>query len=218
MKHLLLALFLALPGIAQAVQVQVSWDLPTSRVDGTPLPASELAKTTVEWGTCGTDTIASVEGSVDVPAPGTTVAVERGPGEVCFRANVTDTENRTSAWSPTVMTTVPSDAPPENPVILQIAVLPLPQTEQYVAYSVKGYQNTVVRLFSDRGMVKAPGSNLVDVGSPCNCVAQAYLDADGLTWCGVEGQIQVANNTASGGVPRGAPFPAGYGATCRAVG
>ena len=218
MKHVLLALCLMVPGLALAVPVQVSWNLPTARVDGTPLPVSELAKTTVEWGTCGTDTIAVVEGSQDAAAPATTLTFDHAAGQICVRAKVTDTQNRVSDWSGTVMAVIESDSPPNAPVILQITLLPLPQPESYVAYSDKGYRNTKVAILLDGALLDAPGSNLVAVGSPCNC-SIAKLDTAGAVWCSVGGQIQVANNSGTnGGVAKGSAFPDEYVATCRATG
>ena len=208
----LLALLVA--GSVSAETVTVTWNLPTTRVDGTDLPATELAKTTVVYGTCGTDDVATVEGSLDVASPGTSVQFEHAPGEICVKANVTDLNGLVSDWSAVAYGEVKSDSPPGAPIIIELAYLPKPEL-QYVVYSPKGYQNTTVRQIVDGVVTKAPGVNLVAVGSPCNCAisVMGYND-DGALWCSVGGQTQRAFNTTEGGVPQGEPFPDHYASTC----
>ena len=201
-------------GTAFAETVTVTWTLPTTRMDGTALPATELVKTTVVYGTCGTDDLASIDGSMDVPSPGTVFEFDRAPGEVCVTANVTDTEGRVSNWSAVAYGEIKSDSPPGAPVIIEIAYLPKPELT-YVVYSPKGYRETVVRRIVDGALVKAPGNNLVATGSPCNCAISVMgYNGDGALWCSVGGQIQRSNNTVEGGVPKGAAFPDEYASTC----
>jgi len=199
---------------ALAETVTVTWTLPTTRMDGTALPASELVKTTVVYGTCGTNDVAQIDGSMDVPSPGATVQFDRAPGEVCVKANVTDTEGRVSDWSAVAYGDVKSDSPPGAPIIIELAYLPKPELT-YVVYSPKGYQQTVVREIVNGEVVKAPGNNLVATGSPCNCAISVMgYNGDGALWCSVGGQTQKAVNTSEGGVPKGEAFPESYASTC----
>lgn len=41
---------------AQTLELQITWDIPTTRVDGSPLPASEYGGTIVRWGECALGT------------------------------------------------------------------------------------------------------------------------------------------------------------------
>lgn len=82
----------------------VSWTLPTQRVDGTPLPVSELATTEIEVTRDG-----AVVATNGVPAPGTswTLARELPPNyTLCYRARVVDTDGLVSDWSAEVCKTV----------------------------------------------------------------------------------------------------------------
>ena len=104
---LLLALLLLVPTVAFAAGSQsddVSWSLPTTRVDGTPLPASELDRTEIEVTRDG-----SVVATNSVPVPGTSwnLARELPPNyTLCYRARVVDTDGLASDWSAEVCKTV----------------------------------------------------------------------------------------------------------------
>lgn len=41
----------ALPATAQQLQLRIEWDIPTTREDGSPLPANEYGGAFVSWGT-----------------------------------------------------------------------------------------------------------------------------------------------------------------------
>src|SRR5262245_4445864 len=74
--------FLALvihPSIAVAAgtTAQLSWVMPTSYTDETPLPAADIAETVIEWRRTAAG---PVLGTVRVPAPATVTTV---PGLTC---------------------------------------------------------------------------------------------------------------------------------------
>lgn len=101
----LLAVFL--PGLASAAGSQsddISWTLPTTRTDNTPLPVSEIDRTEIEV------TKAGVLVGVDaVPAPATSYTWNRDlpPNyTMCYRARVVDTGGLESAWTAAVCKTV----------------------------------------------------------------------------------------------------------------
>lgn len=74
---------------AQVVQDHLSWKLPATRTDGSALAASELAKTTIQWGPSGGP---YTQGSVDVQVPLEAVTLDRtgaGIGTRCYVAFVT---------------------------------------------------------------------------------------------------------------------------------
>ncbi len=86
---------------AQVVTDRVSWDMPTQRVDGTALPVSEIAKTTIAWGTSVAGPFTNTQ---DVAAPTTTFTFTRGTpgtGMRCYVLFVTDTDGRVGAQTPT---------------------------------------------------------------------------------------------------------------------
>lgn len=79
---------------AQVVTDTVSWTLPTQRTDGSALPASEIAKTTIAWGTSVAGPFPNTQ---DVASPGTSHVFTRsspGTGTRCYVAYVTDTDGK----------------------------------------------------------------------------------------------------------------------------
>ena len=117
----LAALLLSL-GIARhatAADATLNWTLPTQRVDGTPMPASEIASTQVAYGVCAAgNTLPASPTVVNVPAPATTVVVPvAGYGTYCFAARVTDTFGLTSAYTAVVSKSYAPTSPPRPPVL-----------------------------------------------------------------------------------------------------
>lgn len=77
----------------------VSWTMPATRTDGTPLPVTEIARTTVAWGTTPGGPYPNAQ---DVAAPATTFTFNRGTpgtGTRCYVAFVTDTDGRVGGQS-----------------------------------------------------------------------------------------------------------------------
>lgn len=114
MKFLIACVLCTVTATAWAAGSQsddVTWVLPTTRVDGTPLPVTELARTEIEVSRDGT-----VLTTTDVPAPSTsfTWARELPPNyELCYRARVVDTDGLISDWTvPTCKTVKGKPNPP----------------------------------------------------------------------------------------------------------
>jgi hypothetical protein len=91
----------------------LTWTHPTQYVDGTALPANLIAKTVIVWGnTPG----GPWPNTVDVPAPATTLTVQRGAnpyGTRCYKAATVLTTGAQSSYSVEGCKTVaqPSKAP-----------------------------------------------------------------------------------------------------------
>lgn len=230
MRKLLLtsALLLSCLGVAHSATVEVTWEWPTERVDGKPLdPATELKNITIEHGACNASNtgLSTVDGQLVAAFPQTVGTFDKPAGDWCLSAYVVDTDSLSSDRL-TIAFTVPA-APPETnakpsmPVIVKVAIVwpttPPPPVKSWETYSAQGYQSTTVNQIVDGVKVKAPGSNTVKVGVPCDCSKYGLVDGSGVQWCSVGGQLQAAWNTTVGGIPRGEPFPDNYVATCREV-
>lgn len=103
---------------AQVTTDVVSWTLPTQRTDGSALPVSEIAKTTVAWGTSAAGPFPNVQ---DVASPGTSHTFTRGApgtGTRCYVAFVTDTGGRVGGQVGPACKTV--TAAPGAPTNLQV--------------------------------------------------------------------------------------------------
>ena len=86
---LMLVLMLLLgSAIARADTVEVSWTAPTERVDGTALPATEIAGYRLSWTLNGT-----AQSDLTVP-PGTSYTLDTGTqtGRVCLVMRTVDTD------------------------------------------------------------------------------------------------------------------------------
>lgn len=90
----------------------VTWTLPTQRVDGAALTAGELDYTEIEISRDG-----AVVANDAVPAPGTAYAYTRPlpPNyTLCYRARVADTDGLLSDWSSPVCKTVKGKPQPPS--------------------------------------------------------------------------------------------------------
>lgn len=100
LKTLFAAALLCVPFAAHAAGSQsddVSWTLPTQRVDGTPLPVSEIAQIEVEVLRDG-----SLVASDAFPPSVTSFTYQRElpPNyTLCYRARTVDTEGLVSDWT-----------------------------------------------------------------------------------------------------------------------
>jgi hypothetical protein len=105
------------PAAGSSTQDEVSWTMPTQTTDGAALPLSDIAKTTVVWGTAPGGPYTA--GTQDVAAPATSVTLSRsGAGTRCYKINVTTTAAKgsvPSAFSPEGCKTVfAAPNPPTN--------------------------------------------------------------------------------------------------------
>lgn len=125
----LLVLIVAGPAFAQG-SITYSWTLPTSGVQGTatvPVAASDLASSTVEYGTCNGAAFGTKAGQIVVASPGTTGVVNGlAPGDYCGRVFVTMTAAKggTSSDVSNVAkrTIVPPPIKPNPPTLLDAIV------------------------------------------------------------------------------------------------
>jgi hypothetical protein len=111
---LLLALLLS-PFAAHAGNA--TWVLPTTYADAaaTPMPAADIASTTVQYGTCNGNAFGASLGAVNVAAPSTSATIPSlAPGTYCARAFVTTVASKgglASAFSNVAQATVPFPSP-----------------------------------------------------------------------------------------------------------
>ena len=71
------ALIIALPVMAAGTTANLTWQHPTSRIDGSALPLSQIKETLIEWRRVGSSVLV---GSIRVNAPATSTAVS---GLIC---------------------------------------------------------------------------------------------------------------------------------------
>lgn len=114
MKHFLLAaLLLAVVGVAGAAIRTVSWTNPTQNADGSALPASAIARTTVVWGPSATQLTSSK--AVAGAATATTLDLAPGTHYVAARTTANGTD---SDLSNIVQVVVPQPKP--NPPVVTV--------------------------------------------------------------------------------------------------
>lgn len=103
---------------AYAADAQLSWQHPTERVDGTPLPLAEIAQTRINWGLCSGE----LNQAVDVPAPATTHTLPGlNYGTWCFVARTVDTGGLVSDPTGPVQKVIV--APPKPPGFVTVNVI-----------------------------------------------------------------------------------------------
>lgn len=115
----LLALAFAAP--AHADTADVSWQLANAYTDGTPLPATDIGATEIQYGRCNAagDGFTGTPVVTSVTAPATTVSIPGfGNGTWCFRGRtvlIASLNGVTSDWSAMVQKTVTLiPGPPRN--------------------------------------------------------------------------------------------------------
>lgn len=148
---------MSVAGIAGAADITVLWTNPTTRTDGSALPAAQLRGTRIDYGTCASTSppaFGSKQGEVLAPAGVTTVIIpDLVPGVYCAVAyaraiNPTDSTIQESAASNAATKTIVA-APPSPPTGLT--------AQSGVAY-------TVVKQI-DRFVLLPVGT--IPVGTPC---------------------------------------------------
>jgi hypothetical protein len=132
--------------VAMAATIVVTWTQTTSRDDGTPLPASEVAGHKIEYGTCASDGVwGTLEGEVFVASPALTVTIEApGYGAKCVRGYTRDTAGIESVASNVAWKFYPTSPP--NPPVIAVAGA--------TAYELKMLGNGEIRLGRDIGTLK----------------------------------------------------------------
>jgi hypothetical protein len=125
MRLIAAIVWLLLVGPAYAGSASISWLNPTTRTDGSPLAASEIAGTVVEWSVCNTmGTFGTKLGDVFASGAATAITVNALPGgqTYCFRAFTRDTNGLQSEASGVASKWIPS-SPPKPPMLTTIAVV-----------------------------------------------------------------------------------------------
>ena len=111
----LIAALMVSPAFAAGSQSDdVTWVLPTSRVDGTALLVEEIAATEIE---VSRDGVVLEIASVAAPATAYTFVRPLPPNyTLCYRARVVDTDGQISDWTGPVCKTVKGKPNPPNNV------------------------------------------------------------------------------------------------------
>lgn len=115
---------LAMPTIALADQVTLSWTNATENTDGTPIEATgptALVSTVIEWSMCDPETsmVQVPLQEVTVPASVTTHVIATGSGTFCFRAKHVNEAGESSDWSNVAVKTVNATPLPPGDLIAQ---------------------------------------------------------------------------------------------------
>lgn len=122
-RYVVLILLLTITAPALAGNALITWTNPTTYSDGSPMPASELAHTLVERGTCsGPGVFGALLESTQVPAPAQSLSVVAlEPGTYCWRLASVTIRGKTSDYSVTRSKTI--DWPtPSAPDFLDVVV------------------------------------------------------------------------------------------------
>lgn len=90
---LLAAILLAAAQGVFADGLEIAWTIPTERVDGTPLPAAEIAEYEIWVDSVLQQTVAGTA---------TVSVIQVLPGQRCFEMRTRDTEGREGPFSPAV--------------------------------------------------------------------------------------------------------------------
>lgn len=219
--------FLGLVLPAHAATVEVEWQWPALRTDGTPLPAGEIREIVIAHGTCNaTNTgLTAATGTVTAAPPATVLQFDRPAGPACVQAHIVDTAGLESARVVVPFTAVdePPGSPPGPPVIVRIVVVfPSPPVEPPPApsYAVVGRSTSAGMTTRNRVYdVRSYGPQLVgelSAGKPCDC-SDARTESWGAgpgQYCRVDGQINEVRSTYLG---LGAPFRPGSWTRCEVV-
>jgi hypothetical protein len=156
----LVALYLV-SGAAHAATVTVSWTNPTQYEDGSSLPASDIERTRIEYGTCNGQAFGNKLGEFTANGAATTATSPNlSPGTYCFRA-YTRAKGLESQPSAPVQKTI-LQPPPKPPTNLQVA-------EQTVYTSVKRTDRLVMLPVGT-----VPGDTV--------CIATEGVIVDGVTY------------------------------------
>lgn len=119
--RILIGLLLAFTATTSlAATLTTTWTNATQRTDGTPFPASALANSTVEWGTCNGNAFGTVIGSANAAGAATSLVSPAVPPAIyCVRVKHNAVDGTVSAYSNVVPKTIIA-APPEAPVIVTV--------------------------------------------------------------------------------------------------
>jgi hypothetical protein len=137
----LLAMVAGFATRAHAADATLSWTLPTTYEDDTPIADGELRESVVEWIACdGTWPSIGVPSTAVFPAPAVTGTVsELTPGTWCFRVAAVTQLNAQSKWSNVATKVVPVPEPPKPkpPVLITIDIQATAALEQAADGSLK---------------------------------------------------------------------------------
>lgn len=212
---------------ANAATVEVEWQWPTLRSDGTALPESEIREIVIAHGACNAANtgLTNADGTISVAPPATLAQFQRPAGPACVQVHIVDTAGSESARVVVPFTAVdqPPSAPPGPPVVVRIVVLfPPPPVEPPPAptYAVVGRSTSAGMTTRNRVYdVRSYGPQLVgelSVGKPCDCAdprTETWGAGSG-QYCRVDGQINEVRSTY---LAAGAPFKPGSWTRCDLV-
>jgi hypothetical protein len=103
---LLVGVLASLSALAAGPTATLQWSNPTTYIDGTPLPVTDIASYTITWTRPGSSV---TSGTLNVTGPATTATV---PGLVCGNFSFTMTVTTTAAAADPNATSNPTNAAP----------------------------------------------------------------------------------------------------------
>lgn len=119
--------------------VTVNWTNPTTYTDGTPLPASAITRTRIEYGTCAGTAFGTKAGEFIATGSATTATSPNlAPGTWCFRALTTANglESAPTNAVSTVLVQPPPNPPTGLTVSATVAMTVIKQRDRFVMLPV----------------------------------------------------------------------------------
>ena len=125
MKKFVFGLLLLLSLPVYAATVTVTWTMPTQYTDSSAITPTDIASTTVEYGTCNGTAFGTSLGMATASAPATTLVINNlsAGSTYCFRAYVTMTSTaggQSSSFSNVASKSIPPKVP-SAPIIVTIS-------------------------------------------------------------------------------------------------
>lgn len=156
---LALAFLLMIAAPVFAASLTYTWTTPTTREDGSPLPAAEIAGFRIEYGSCSGTAFGTKAGDAIVTGNVTTGTVTGlAPATIyCARAYTRDTAGRESSIPTRVQQkTTPDLTPPSAPGNFTVTVA-----------TIAGTNLSPVYRFDERGGPLERAAGLIEAGAMC---------------------------------------------------
>jgi hypothetical protein len=139
-------LCLLIAGVASAANRTVSWTLPTANVDGSALPASQITRTTVYWGTSQS----TMTNSRAITGAATSATIDFAPGTWYVAARTTANGND-SALSNVVQVVISQPTPNPPTGLSVVAVVAGLNMSPVYAIEADSTGARIVKGFADLG-------------------------------------------------------------------
>ena len=152
---LLVLALLSFAGPLLADELEVRWEHPTQRVDGSTIAVTDIARTELEYAPCVNGQLGTPKVLVPVPAPATVKLIDGlADGSWCVRARSIDAQGLASDWTATVM----RKARPKPPTIVSV----------YRVAANGDYTTRPVYALAADGKLTLASSRRVAVGDECD--------------------------------------------------